>query len=119
MDDVKFIEERSRMCKFYGDCIDCPGNIETDEYTFCCEFGKGSWISAKEQVAIVEKWSKEHPRKTRQSVFLEQYPNASLDGDGILQVSPCSVDKRLVENGCCTRGPCSVCARNYWGQEVE
>lgn len=114
MDAIKFLEERRRMCNSYYHCDACPGK----EGAVLCRLNADSGISAEEQVAIVEKWAVEHSRKTRQSVLLEQYPNASLDGDGILQVSPCSVDKRLVENGCCTRGPCSVCARNYWGQEV-
>ena len=115
MDAIKFIEERRRMCNSYRYCAACPGRGDS-EY---CGLNVDSGTIAEEQVTIIEKWSAEHPRKTKQSVFLEQYPNASLDGDGILQVSPCSVDNRLVENGCCTRGPCSVCARNYWGQEVE
>ena len=119
MDAVKFLEEKDRMCRFYETCSKCPCFYKSDIAVNCILANGLSLAENKERVAIVEKWSKEHPRKTRQSVFLEQYPNASLDGDGILQVSPCSVDKRLVENGCCTRGPCSVCARNYWSQEVE
>ena len=37
-------------------------------------------------VKDVEEWAKEHPAKTRQSVFLEQYPEASLTEDGILSL---------------------------------
>ena len=53
MDAVKFIEEKSRMCETFTDCYGCPVkyscNPDAEE--------------AKETVAAVEKWSKEHPRK--------------------------------------------------------
>lgn len=29
----------------------------------------------------VEQWSREHPRKTRQDVFLEMFPTVRMDGD--------------------------------------
>lgn len=70
MDAVKFIEERNRMCKSFGNrCTGCPASNDG------CAVGQESTLDAKEQAAIVEKWSAEHPRKTRQSVFLEHWPN--------------------------------------------
>lgn len=117
MDAIEFIEERCRMCNFYHDCNACPGKEDTE----FCVFNVGSGVSAKEQVAIVEKWAVEHSRKTRQSVFLEQYPDAPLDNDGILQIRPCYIDKNFIyskgANYCNT--PCEICTRNYWSEDVE
>lgn len=64
MDAVKFIKERNRMCRSFGwSCGGCPADKNT-----CCD--PFEW--REELVTIVEKWSAEHPRKTRQDVFLEQ-----------------------------------------------
>lgn len=61
MDALEFLKEERRMCNsFDTGCIKCPlGDIgcrvspeETDE-----KFEK--------EIAIVEQWSKEHPRKDR------------------------------------------------------
>ena len=69
MDAVKFIEERNRMCKSFGDrCNGCPAS----DACGCCAVDQAvdqaSTLDATAQVAIVEKWSAAHPRKTR-SVF--------------------------------------------------
>lgn len=70
----------------------------------------------------VEKWAKEHPVKTRQSVFLEQFTNVRLDTNGIIDISPCRVDqKQYPFNGkdCCKFQSCGDCRRKFWAQEVE
>nr|DAF51470.1 MAG TPA: hypothetical protein [Siphoviridae sp. ctrCN24] len=117
MDAIEFIEERCRMCNFYYDCNACPGKEDTE----FCVFNVGSGVSAKEQVAIVEKWSAEHPRKTRQSVFLEQYPNSLIDDEGILKINPCHINKnfnRFFSKDYCEIS-CTICRRDYWSKEVE
>ena len=66
------------------------------------------------------KWSKEHPRKTRQSVFLEQYPEANLDSDGVLRICPKSVSGAYRDNDIrCLTTTCCGCRRKFWMQEVE
>ena len=63
MDALKFVKERNRMCKsFGGSCDDCP----VDKNTCCNAF---EW--QEELITIVDEWSKEHPHKTRQDLFLE------------------------------------------------
>lgn len=57
MDAVKFLQERSRM---YESGAATPGIRLEDDYD--------PVIAVK----VVEEWSAAHPRKTRQSVFLEQ-----------------------------------------------
>lgn len=36
--------------------------------------------------------------KTRQSAFLEQWPDAKINSDGVLDIKPCTVEKSMV---CC------------------
>ena len=77
---------------------------------------------AERLVQIVEEWAKEHPRKTRQSEFLEQWPEARVDKDGILFVCPAGIVKSLRnEHGGCTNPmvDCRKCRREFWTQEVE
>lgn len=114
MDALKFIEERYRMCHSYHSCAKCPGK----EGTAFCGLNVGSGISAKEQVAIVEKWSNEHPRKTRQSVFLEQYPDANLDEEGVVNICPRNID---ASRACVLNPPagCIICRREFWSEEAE
>ena len=122
MDAVKFIKERDRMCKSYydaekGHCSDgCPAYN-----TQCTEMDDLS-TDAEELVALVEEWSAAHRRKTRQDVFLEQFPSVELDRNGIINISPCKVDlKQYPFNGknCCKFQACSECRREFWGQKVE
>lgn len=118
MDAVKFIEERNRMCKTYyeaGDdvCSDCPAKYEK------CTMLDPMEIMTKDEIAkIVEEWATAHPRKTRQSVFLEQWPNADTMEDGTLNFSPCSVD-RSYRSSLCNNGKCRDCRREFWGKAVE
>lgn len=109
MDAVKFIEERNRMCKsFGGRCDDCPADKNS-----CCD----AFEWQKELVALVEEWSAAHPRKARQSVFLEQYPNAKIV-EGALAICPYNlglIDKCKSERGML----CFDCRREFWMEEVE
>lgn len=78
--------------------------------------------SPEDVVAEVEEWVKMNPVKTRQSVFLKMFPNVSLDGNGIIDISPCRVDpKQYPFNGkaCGSFSACSQCRREFWSQEVE
>ncbi len=68
MDAVKFLQERNRM---YKSGAATPSIGLEDDY---------DPVSA---VEVVKKWSAAHPRKTRQSVFLEQYPQADIDNTGL------------------------------------
>ena len=75
--------------------------------------------SPEEVVAEVEQWSKEHPRKTRQSVFLEQWPDARVDSNGVLAICPANVSAEHRCQSVCLARPCGICCREFWMQEVE
>lgn len=52
----------------------------------------------------------------------EQYPEARIGGDGVLQIYPCSISAshRNARGNCVTMGrKCSDCRREFWMQEVE
>lgn len=74
--------------------------------------------SHEELVAEVEQWAKEHPAKTRQSVFLKQWPNA-VTNNGVLNLTPCNIDQSLYDIQRCNGADCSKCRREFWMQEVE
>lgn len=100
MDAVKFIEEHRRMYKVTGKHL--PTLAEG--------------IPAEDVVKEIEEWSAAHPRKTRQDVFLEQYPEASCV-DNILVACPKVIDKNFSCSNTCFN--CAECRREFWMQEVE
>lgn len=120
MDAVKFIEERNRMCDYYyrGDnalsgCAKCPAFQKT-----CVSVRS----MTAEYIAAVEQWSKEHPRKTRQDVFLEQYPEAQIDDNDVLSVCPAVISpSHRKDGGVCSNihKKCTDCRREFWMQEAE
>lgn len=107
MDAVKFLQERNRM--FLSGGATPSIGLEDD-------------FDPVMAVEIVEKWSEQHPRRTRQSVFLEQYPEARIGNHGVLLVCPSQISAwhRNEAGGCATicRG-CDDCRREFWMQEVE
>ena len=119
MDAVKFVKEYLRMCTNVDECEDCPV-YKTD---FCAVPAKErSQESAEKIVELVEEWSAAHPRKTRQDVFLEQYPESDIDLNGILDVCPAPIFRshRSSRGGCSDfYKDCNECRSEFWLQEVE
>lgn len=106
MDAVKFIEERRRMYKVTGK--HSPTLAE--------------WVPAEDVVKEVEEWSAAHPRKTRQSMFLEQWPEARIDDNGVLNACPATVSLSYRKDGCgCINihKTCTNCRNEFWMQEAE
>lgn len=117
MDALEFIRERKRMCKSQEACVGCPL-----ERSHCIFSTSTSDEEDEKNIAAVEQWSKEHPRKTRQSVFLEQYPEAYVLEDGYLKMCPMSISAAYRDsNGECNNSTecCVDCRRGFWSQEVE
>lgn len=112
MDAIEFVKQLRRMDekgamhnRFIYPCV----GRETD--------------SPEDVVAEVEEWAKEHPRKTRQSVFLEQWPEAYASEGDVLQVCPRLVSasyRKKAYGGCATLNrSCVDCKKEFWTQEVE
>lgn len=116
MDAVTFAKEYLRMCGKFSNCEKCP-ILKTYFCTINAKEEKAQ-IDTEEVVRIVEEWSAAHPLKTHQSVFLEQYPNAKLDSEGIVCICP-----ELVygETACAKNCNmlCYGCRRKFWPQEVK
>ena len=116
MDAVKFIKERNRMCTTYTPkhCEGCPADNYGGEGVACIMVDK---IDAERLVPIVEEWSAAHPRKTRQDIFLKQYPNCMIDHDGVVGICPKNVDKNYI---CDLERfyDCYSCRCEFWSQEV-
>lgn len=102
MDAIEFVEQMRRMEKNAG-----------RKYRIFLD-------SPEDVVAEVEEWANMNPIKTRQSVFLEQWPEAEIDPYGCLMVCPkrISADCRI-RYGNCSNRVCSDCRREFWMQEVE
>lgn len=117
MDAVRFIKERNRMCESFGDrCTGCPASNGG------CAVGQESTLDATDQVAMVEDWSAAHPRKTRQSVFLEQWPEAVIDERGEVWICPRYFSASYRDSEMLCSHPervCADCMREFWMQEVE
>ena len=117
MNAVRFIEERNRMCKSFDKCsYGCPA------WDGLCKLETGTNLEceADKQVEIVKKWAAAHPRKTRQSVFLEQWPNAKVDANGVLEICPVKLDMNqdcLVSQG--GHLSCADCCDRFWRKAVE
>ncbi|MGF6375040.1 hypothetical protein M2140_000074 [Clostridiales Family XIII bacterium PM5-7] len=118
MDVEKFLKTWKRMCIYNEhNCEEC--------------LAEGYCIvnpQKRNDIALstaVENWLKDHPSKTRQDVFLEQFPNSKLD-NGTLFLAPCYLDDTLLGLDCnsfCDRvkkyGSCFNCKVEYWNEEVK
>lgn len=117
MDAIEFRNEFARMCASYGSCAECamPKGIRE------CAFLPTKYTTEKTSdiVKIVEEWSDAHPRKTRQDVFLEQWPNAKVCMDGVLDFCPMELDVNYSCKSTDIEMRCQSCRREFWGQEVE
>lgn len=106
MDAVEFIKQVRRMGKQKGEAI-CFKLKEKDT----------------EIVDQVEQWAKEHPVKTRQDEFFNQWPDAEIGYDGLPTVAPCQLNIELLQcdsqEDCENRGVCAECRRDFWLKEVE
>ena len=128
MDAVTYIKEYKRMCEYFDSkenparaCEDCP-----------LEWLPGGCHminiadNAEECVAAVERWSKEHPAKTRQSEFLKMFPNAPIKECGIIDICPNMLGELIdgaVGTRCCIHVAdgmsCDDCARDFWLAEIK
>ena len=112
MDAIEFVKQLRRMNE---------QGVPKNRFIYPCVGQETD--SPEEVVAEVEEWAKEHPAKTRQSVFLEQYPETRLSEDGILLICPRMISAEYRgEDDSCNRvnyGTCADCRREFWSAEVK
>lgn len=93
-------------CKL--NCSDCPlSHLNNGSTMLCSDF---ETLYPERAVAIVQKWSDEHPPKTYLSEFLKHYPNAELY-HGVPKVCL----KKLGAVSGCANISCYTC----WNQPIE
>ena len=119
MDAVEYLKTLRRMCNCEC-CSQCELGKRLIVYETCTAWRK---THPEEAVAIAEKWAAEHPVKTRQSVFLERYPEAAISKDGAIAICPLAISAAYRHgNGACNKGnsdTCADCKRQFWSAEAE
>lgn len=75
----RMIEKHRYICEVKG-CADCPLHWSKNGMDISCTKLEKSYPD--KAIAIIQKWSDEHPPKTYLSEFLKHYPNVKLLGDG-------------------------------------
>ena len=69
MDAVEFFKTRERICSQFKACSGC----EFDDGSFNCPLDNVN--DPENAVKLVEKWAKEHPRKTNLEKIKELFPD--------------------------------------------
>ena len=109
----RMIKEHRYICKL-KDCADCPLHLTKNGMSISCTKLEKNYHG--KAIAIMQKWSNEHPQKTYLSEFLKNYPNAPLSVDGTPKLCP----EKL---GLTNKKPCCDCISgdcvNCWNQPVE
>lgn len=114
---MNYFIEKSRMikqqkggaCKL--NCSDCPLSSSNNGIGIpCSHFETGYHEKA---IAIVQKYSDEHPQKTYLSEFLKNYPNAPLADNGTPNVCPEKLGLTDIKEPCF--GNCVKC----WNQPIK
>lgn len=113
MDAVRFFEEKRRMCDSIGgdSCTGCLINMMKGALRcpqFCEKYPERA-------VDIVETWAKEHPRKTLLQDFLEKYPKAPLEDNGIPLMCPDRLG--YLPRDC--SDACKVSCMECWNRPLE
>ena len=79
------MDEKAKLIKDYARMCDKKRGIDCD----VCELNKNKKYSSCElfmmkepekAVEIIEKWSDEHPIKTRQDMIIKEFPNIEMKG---------------------------------------
>lgn len=117
-----YFAERQRMTKRHKlnsgvcvcelNCVDCPlSSFNNGTNIPCADFER---FYPNKAIAIIQKWSDEHPPKTYLSEFLKNYPNVMLNNDG-LPADVCLYRLGLINaDECAENHSCIEC----WNQPI-
>lgn len=103
-------QKTDRICKL--SCIVCPLSIVNNDLGISCS--NFEMLYPDKAIAIIQKWSDEHPQKTYLSEFLKNHPNILLNDDGTPTFCPYELSLISVDN-CRNDGDCVKC----WNQPIE
>lgn len=101
----------SGVCKV--ECTNCLLSSCNNGDGICCtDF---EMLYPKKAIEIVQKWSDEHPQRTYLTEFLEHYPNAELDENGIPKICLWKLGLPAIEERNCIEGDCIKC----WNEIIK
>lgn len=104
-------QQKDGICQL--DCIDCPLSIDNNGTGIECSVFET--LYPEKAIAIVQKWSDEHPQKTYLSELLERFPNAPLHVTGIPEnICPFHLGLMSIDD-CRNDRDCVKC----WNQSIE
>ena len=103
-------QKTDRICKL--SCIVCPLSIVNNDLGISCS--NFEMLYPDKAIAIIQKWSDEHPQKTYLSEFLKNHPNILLNDDGTPTFCHYELSLISVDN-CRNDGDCVKC----WNQPIE
>lgn len=103
---------RRQGCKIK--CSECPLSSQNNGTSECMSCITFEVYHPEKAVAIVQKWSNEHPPKTYLSELLKHYPNAKLGENGVpMNMCPSPLGLKDLED--CGEKSCVEC----WNQLIE
>lgn len=95
-------------------CSECPLSSQNNGTSECMSCITFEMYHPEKAIAIVQKWSDEHPQRTYLSEFLKNYPNAWLNEKGIpKRMCPSMLGLKDLED--CGERNCVEC----WNQPVK
>ena len=114
----QYFAEKQRMVKLQTgevceiSCEECPlSSMNNGEGIVCSDF---ETCYPEKAIAIMQKWSDEHPQKTYLTELLKNYPTAKLGENGVpMNMCPSILGLQDLEN--CGEISCVEC----WNQPVE
>lgn len=95
-------------------CTDCPlnsSNNGSSDMMSCSDF---ETIYPQKAIAIVQKWSDEHPKRTYLTELLKIFPNTPLEDDGTPNFCPYRLGLMSLDD-CRKDHNCVKC----WNQPIE
>ena len=111
MEFLKAINIKNRMCKYFNDCIVCPLSIINNKINETCLMFVTHHPEEAEEILI--KWGERTSEKTMFQDFLEKYPNAPLNENGI----PMTCPYKLGYDAVCT--DCKFDCKKCWNRPLE
>lgn len=105
---------KNGLCKL--GCSNCPlCHVNNDKGQSCTAF---EMLYPEKAIAIVQKWSDEHPQKTYLSEFLKNYPNTLLNDDGTPK-RICPYELGLISKNNCRINRINRNCVECWNQPIK
>ena len=76
----------------------------------------GEAFDHEKVIRVVEKWAKEHPKKTRLSEFLKLFPNATAPEEGCPNLCVKFFDSTV---SCEVSEKCLDCKKKFWFTPID